>query len=78
MPVLLFLVLVALIATFGFRDTLAAILGGVAAVAALLRPIPLGLPPAGGRAWPGRRRGLEPVQFQAATISQDADCAGKF
>lgn len=32
MPVLLFLVLVALIATFGFRDTLAAILGGVAAV----------------------------------------------
>ena len=32
MPVLLFLVLVALIATFGFRDTLAAILGGVAVV----------------------------------------------
>lgn len=32
MPLLLFLVLVALIATFGFWDTLAAILGGVAVV----------------------------------------------
>ena len=32
MPLLLFLVLVALIATFGFWDTLAAVLGGVAVV----------------------------------------------
>ena len=32
MPLLLFLVLVALVATFGFRETLAAILGGVAVV----------------------------------------------
>ncbi|HEY4546592.1 MAG TPA: hypothetical protein VIG90_09235 [Pedomonas sp.] len=32
MPLLLFLVLVALVATFGFWDTLAAILGGVAVV----------------------------------------------
>lgn len=35
MPLLLFLVLVALVATFGFWDTLAAILGGVAMVLAL-------------------------------------------
>lgn len=36
MPLLFFLVLVALIATFGFWDTLAAILGGVAVVLVLM------------------------------------------
>lgn len=51
MPLLLFLVLVALVATFGFWDTLAAILGGVAVVLLVALVLALIAAVVGWRMW---------------------------